>query len=84
MKRKKKIHDIEKIEIDYKNGLTYKELAKKYKISFNQVTYLVKKNKWQRESNLSVTHLGNQNAVGNSGGPGAEKRNTRALKTRRI
>lgn len=43
MKRKKKIHDIEKIEIDYKNGLTYKELAKKYKISFNQVTYLVKK-----------------------------------------
>lgn len=81
MKRKKKIHDIEKIEIDYKNGLTYKELAKKYKISFNQVTYLVKKNKWQRESNLSVTHLGNQNAVGNSGGPGAEEGNKRALTT---
>ena len=81
MKRKKKIHDIEKIEIDYKNGLTYKELAKKYKTSFNQVTYLEKKNKWQRESNLSVTHLGNQNAVGNSGGPGAEEGNKRALTT---
>ena len=34
---------IPKIEKDYKEGYTYKQLAKKYKISYNQVTYLVKK-----------------------------------------
>lgn len=72
---------IPKIEKDYKEGFTYNQLAKKYKITYNQVTYLVKKENWKRESNLSITHIGNTNAVGNSGGPGAEKGNKRALTT---
>ncbi len=72
---------IPKIEKDYKDGYTYNELAKKYKITYNQVTYLIKKQKWKRESNLSITHIGNQNAVGNSGGPGASEGNKNAVTT---
>lgn len=73
--------NIPKIEKDYKDGYTYKELSKKYKITYNQVTYLIRKSKWERESNLSISHIGNKNAVGNKGGPGAEKGNKRALTT---
>lgn len=69
------------IEKDYKEGYTYKKLAEKYKLTYNQVTYLIKKNKWKRESNLSLVHIGNKNAIGNKGGPGAEQKNKRALKT---
>lgn len=78
MKDKKKIAKIEK---DYKEGFTYNELAKKYKLTYNQVTYLIKKQNWKRESNLSITHIGNTNAIGNSGGPGAPEGNKRALTT---
>ena len=55
---------IPKIEKDYKEGFTYNQLAKKYKITYNQVTYLVKKENWKRESNLSITHIGNTNEIG--------------------
>lgn len=72
---------IPKIEKDYKEGCTYKQIAKKYKVTYNEVTYLIKKEKWKRESNLSVTHLGNKNAVGNSGGPGAKEGNKNAVTT---
>lgn len=78
MMDKKKIAKIEK---DYKEGYTYNKLAKKYKLTYNQVTYLIKKQEWKRESNLSITHIGNTNAVGNSGGPGAEEGNKRAVTT---
>lgn len=70
-----------KMEKDYKNGYTYKKLAKKYNFTYNQVTYFVKKFNWKRESNLSQALKKNKNAKGNKGGPGAEKGNTRALKT---
>lgn len=46
-------------------GATYKELKKKYKVSHNELEYLIKKEKWKRESNKSKTHKGNKNAVGN-------------------
>jgi len=72
---------IPKIEKDYKEGFTYNQLAKKYKITYNQVTYLIKKENWKRESNLSITHIGNTNAVGNSGGPGAGEGNKNAVTT---
>jgi len=75
---------ISKIQKDYKAGKTYKQIAEKYNVTYNEVIYLVRKNKWVRESNLSKVKKGNQNAKGNKGGPGAEKGNTRALKTRRI
>lgn len=71
-------NNLPKIEKDYKDGYTYNKLAEKYKLTYNQVTYLIKKNKWKRESNLSLVHIGNKNAVGNSGGPGAETGNKRA------
>lgn len=69
------------IEKDYKDGYTYNKLAEKYKLTYNQITYLIKKNKWKRKSNLSLIQKGNKNAVGNRGGPGAERNNKRALKT---
>lgn len=72
---------ISKIKKDYKAGKTYKQIAEKYNVTYNEVIYLVRKNKWIRESNLSKVKKGNQNAKGNKGGPGAEKGNTRALKT---
>lgn len=74
-------NNIPKIEKDYKDGYTYNKLADKYKLTYNQVTYLIKKNKWKRKSNLSLVHIGNKNAVGNSGGPGAETGNKRAVTT---
>lgn len=72
---------ISKIKKDYINGKTYNQIAKKHDVTYNEVIYLVRKNKWKRESNLSKIKKGNQNAKGNKGGPGAEKGNTRALKT---
>jgi len=56
---------IPKIKKDYKQGATYKELEEKYKVSHNELAYLVKKEKWKRKSNKSKTHKGNKNAVGN-------------------
>lgn len=72
---------ISKIKKDYINGKTYNQIAKKHDVTYNEVIYLVRKNKWKRASNLSKIKKGNQNAKGNKGGPGAEKGNTRALKT---
>lgn len=72
---------IPKIKKDYKNGYTYKQIAEKYEITYNEVTYLIKKQKWKRESNLSKTHLGNKNAIGNKGGPGAGEGNKNAVTT---
>lgn len=72
---------MQKIEKDYKDGYTYKQLVKKYKITYNQLTYLIKKHKWTRESNQSITHIGNKNALGNKGGPGAGEGNKNAVTT---
>lgn len=72
---------ISRINKDYMAGKTYKQIAEKHGVTYNEVLYLVKKKQWKRESNLSKVKKGNQNAKGNKGGPGAEKRNTRALKT---
>lgn len=72
---------ISKIKKDYMAGKTYKQIAQKHDVTYNEVLYLVKKKNWKRKSNLSKVKKGNQNAKGNKGGPGAEKGNTRALKT---
>ena len=72
---------ISKIKKDYMAGKTYKQIAQKHDVTYNEVLYLVKKNKWKRKSNLSKVKKGNQNAKGNKGGPGAENGNSRALKT---
>ena len=44
---------ISKIKKDYINGKTYNQIAKKHDVTYNEVIYLVRKNKWKRESNLS-------------------------------
>lgn len=72
---------ISKIKNDYMSGKTYKQIAEKHSVTYNEVLYLVKKERWKRDSNLSKVKKGNQNAKGNKGGPGATKRNKRALKT---
>lgn len=72
---------ISKIKRDYKAGKTYKQIAEKHGVTYNEVVYLARRLQWKRESNLSKVKKGNQNAKGNKGGPGAEERNKRALKT---
>ena len=71
----------DKIKKDYIAGKTYNQIVEKYNVTYNEVLYLVKKEKWTRKSNRSKALKKNQNAKGNKGGPGAEKRNKRALKT---
>ena len=44
---------ISKIRRDYKAGKTYKQIAEKYNVTYNEVVYLVKNKKWEMESNLS-------------------------------
>ena len=72
---------IAKIKKDYIAGKTYNQIVEKYNVTYNEVLYLVKKEKWTRKSNRSKALKKNQNAKGNKGGPGAEQRNKRALKT---
>lgn len=57
-----------KIENDYNAGLKYKEIENRYKISHNQLLYLIRKNDWKRKSNRSEVQKGNKNAKGNKGG----------------
>ena len=68
---------LQKIEIDYKSGMTYKAIEKKYKISSNELQNIIKSQKWKRKSNHSEALKGNQNAKGNKGG-GAPKNNKNA------
>jgi len=72
---------IAKIKKDYIAGKTYNQITEKYNVTYNEVLYLVKKEKWKRKSNRSKALKKNQNAKGNKGGSGAEQRNKRALKT---
>lgn len=72
---------ISKIKEDYTLGKSYNQIAKEYGVTYNEVLYLIRKQQWKRESNLSKVKKGNKNAKGNKGGPGAKKNNKRALKT---
>lgn len=71
--------DIKKLKKDYLNGMKYKEIFEKYKITENELKQILYKYKWKRDK--SQAQVGNTNAVGNSGGPGAEPGNKRALTT---
>ena len=63
------------------SGFTYKQIQEKYSITPNQLKWLIQSQKWKRKSNRKNAQRGNKNAKGNKGGPGAERRNKRALKT---
>ena len=71
---------LKKIKKAYEKGKTYKDIEKKYGVTSNQITYLIRSNKWQRESNKSEALKGNQNAAGNCGG-GAPENNKNAVTT---
>lgn len=71
--------EIENIKNDYLQGMKYKEIIDKYDITQPELRSIIRKNKLTRSK--SEIQKGNQNAKGNKGGPGAEKGNTRALKT---
>lgn len=73
--------EIKKIKKDYMNGLTYKQIQEKHSIEPNQLKWIIQKNKWKRPSNRRKAQKGNQNAVGNSGGPGAGEENKNSVTT---
>ena len=72
---------ISKIKKAYLSGKTYKQIAEKYNITYNEVVYVIKKHNWKRADNRSTVMKNNKNSKGNKGGPGAELRNKRALTT---
>lgn len=71
--------EIKKLKKDYLNGMKYNEIFEKYNITENELKQIIYKYKLKR--NKSKAQIGNTNAVGNSGGPGAEPGNKRALTT---
>lgn len=62
------MNNIEEIKKDYFAGSKYKDIQEKYHITYNQLLYLIQKNKWKRPSNRSKVQKGNKNAKGNKGG----------------
>lgn len=65
--------DEKKLKKDYKKGLTYKELCKKYNITHNQLIVFIRKNKLTRSK--SKINKGNKNATGNKGGAPPKNKN---------
>jgi len=57
------------------------DIQDKNNITNSQLIQLIQKNNWKRKSNRSKAMKDNKNAVGNKGGPGAEKGNKRAVTT---
>lgn len=74
------MNNVEEIKDDYYQGLKYKDIQEKHNITYNQLIYLIQKNKWKRPSNRSNVQKGNKNAKGNKGGH-APKNNKNALTT---
>ncbi len=69
----------ENIKTDYLNGMTYKEIFKKYNITLSDLKKIINKNKLTRSK--SELLKGNQNAKNNKGGTGAPTNNKNAVTT---
>lgn len=69
----------EKIKTDYLNGMTYKDIFKKYNITLSDLKKIINKNKLTRSK--SELLKGNQNAKNNKGGKGAATNNKNAVTT---
>lgn len=69
----------ENIKTDYLNGMTYKDIFKKYNITLSDLKKIINKNKLTR--NKSELLKGNQNAKNNKGGKGAATDNKNAVTT---
>lgn len=69
----------ENIITDYLNGMTYKDIFKKYNITLSDLKKIINKNKLTRSK--SELLKGNQNAKNNRGGKGAAANNKNAVTT---
>ncbi len=69
----------ENIITDYLNGMTYKDIFKKYNITLSDLKKIINKNKLTRSK--SELLKGNQNAKNNKGGKGAAANNKNAVTT---
>lgn len=69
----------ENIKTDYLNGMTYKDIFKKYNITLSDLKKIINKNKLTRSK--SELLKGNQNAKNNKGGKGAATNNKNAVTT---
>lgn len=69
----------ENIITDYLNGMTYKDIFKKYNITLSDLKKIINKNKLTRSK--SELLKGNQNAKNNKGGKGATANNKNAVTT---
>lgn len=69
----------ENIKTDYLNGMTYKDIFKKYNITLSDLKKIINKNKLTRSK--SELLKGNQNAKNNKGGKGAAANNKNAVTT---
>lgn len=69
----------ENIITDYLNGMTYKDIFKKYNITLSDLKKIINKNKLTRSK--SELLKGNQNAKNNKGGKGAATNNKNAVTT---
>lgn len=69
----------ENIITDYLNGMTYKDIFKKYNITLSDLKKIINRNKLTRSK--SELLKGNQNAKNNKGGKGAAANNKNAVTT---
>lgn len=70
---------IENIKTDYLNGMTYKDIFKKYNITLSDLKKII--NQYKLTRNKSELYKGNQNAKNNKGGKGATSNNNNAVVT---
>lgn len=70
---------IKNIKEDYLNGMTYKDIFKKYNITLSDLKKIINKYKLTRDK--SKLYKGNQNAKNNKGGKGANYNNNNAVTT---
>lgn len=70
---------IEKIKKDYLDGMTYKDIFKKYNITLSDLKKII--NQYKLTRSKSELLKGNQNAKNNKGGIGATKNNKNAVTT---
>lgn len=70
---------IENIKTDYLNGMTYKDIFKKYNITLSDLKKII--NQYKLTRNKSKLYKGNQNAKNNKGGKGATSNNNNAVVT---
>lgn len=70
---------IENIKQDYLNGMTYKDIFRKYNITLSDLKKII--NQYKLTRSKSELYKGNQNAKNNKGGKGGTSNNNNAVVT---